>query len=636
MLFSSLSGDFQIDGAHGTYRTGLDLTHNMSQAIQNPRENINGFESRPQGRYIQPDHGDYVRDLSLNQASTESTVPAGHMCNPMVCTQSVEDDSRQHDTQGASKPEICAIVLLETHNITTTTQAREKTPFQHNAFEELGPRTSTTISAKAPAFPRLSKFQTWRAPFFMISGLGCGFVIALSQHFMNSGLNSQQVAVVKAEYRLPQAWILIINALLAFLVKASFITAAGTAVVQRQWLNMHRNIFSIEELDNITNLLGDLTSFMKRTTWYRSPILAILALASWILPVAVIVVPGTLTVASVRTTQQKSEPVPQLDYMSTAWTSNYSQISYLNFGAYEFHPVAAPTVYRVMYTSASSGQILALPSRYLNANYHLEFFAPKLKCKPATKVLAKNLTQQWGTVYDHGVWLTEFGVIDFASFVQENLTAYLGTNGTIGVDASSIFNKDLDFFSNDAAHIYFMSNGGKWSGSSMLPTARGPFNWTTGGKAMVNATDCKLYNASYSVHFNFKYPAQNIKVATVDQNVVSFGNVSPVSNYTVTTVDDSIGNTIYGYVFDPTLNAYASIMQSFGRFFIGASMDGFYGARKTEGAPPFPESDFDLMLNLDNTNIENFTRDIEEMFQNFTISLLSEPLLRYVRLDLSV
>ena len=469
----------------------------------------------------------------------------------------------------------------------------------------------------------------------MIGGFSCGLVIALAQHSMNSQLNGQQVSEVQAGHRLPQAWILSINALLAFLVQMSFITAAGTAVIQRQWLNMHRDIFSIEELDNITSLLGDLTSFVKRTTWYRAPILATLALIPWMLPVAVIVVPGTLTVASVSTTQQKWEAVPQLDYTSAAWTSNYSQISHLNFGASEFHPVTAPTVYRAMYTSASSGRILALPSRYSNASYHLDFFAPKLKCEPASKALTNNLTRHFGTVYDHGVWQTEFGVIDFASFVQENLTNYLSTNGTIGVDASSIFDKDLDY-SNDAAHIYFMSNGGKWSGSSVLPTTGGPLNWTTGGKAMVNTTDCKLYNASYSVDFNFDYPSQNIKVATTDKNVVSFGNVSPVSNYTVSTVDDNLGNTIYVYVFDPTINAYASIMQSFGRFFSGISTDGFYGVRKKEGVLPLPQSDFDVMLNLDNTNIENFARDIEEMFQNFTISLLSEPLLRWVRFDLSI
>lgn len=119
--------------------------------------------------------------------------------------------------------------------------------------------------------------QSWRAPFVILSTLLAGLVCALAHHFTNAYLSGQVVT----DCAIPQAWVLRLQTVFAFLVKMFFTVSVGSAFVQRQWWKFHRQGFNVREIDAITTVLGDVFSLLTLSAWRKAPLLAVAALISW-------------------------------------------------------------------------------------------------------------------------------------------------------------------------------------------------------------------------------------------------------------------------------------------------------------------------------------------------------------------
>lgn len=138
------------------------------------------------------------------------------------------------------------------------------------------PSTASEVIATAPGNERPTH-KSWRAPAIMFATLLAGLGAALGHHFMNVSLNGKQVD----QAGLSQGWASRFSTALAFLVQCFFTTSVGTAFVQRQWLNFHREPYKIEEIDSLTGILGNIFDFFTGLVWLRNPILTTIAIVSW-------------------------------------------------------------------------------------------------------------------------------------------------------------------------------------------------------------------------------------------------------------------------------------------------------------------------------------------------------------------
>lgn len=130
------------------------------------------------------------------------------------------------------------------------------------------------LSEQEPSTPR----KSWRAPLIICVSLTLGLIIALAHHFMNQYLSGKAMD----EVELSQAWVSRFGTALAFLVKMCFTIAVGAAYTQRQWWEMRHENFTIQDVDNLTSVLGNALNFVSSSVWFRVPNLTCIALVSWL------------------------------------------------------------------------------------------------------------------------------------------------------------------------------------------------------------------------------------------------------------------------------------------------------------------------------------------------------------------
>ncbi|KAM0690751.1 hypothetical protein Q7P36_009520 [Cladosporium allicinum] len=250
---------------------------------------------------------------------------------------------------------------------------------------------------------------------------------------------------------------------------------------------------------------------------------------------SMVVAPGFLTVQPMPTTNTTFFGVPQLDFNTSNFVTN-TRNDYLRSGDSK--------IYKLAIRTSVTRQPMLLESTFANETYHLDFAGPAVKWMSANESVVNNLTIDIGT----GLFARGRGPIDFLSWVgddepvqvlRENVTAVLDTNST------------------DGARLFVMTNTGNWS-ETITATLRGvPYH-----HRKVNVTECLLYNATYSVNFDFGFP-------------------------------------------------------TFGKMLVGSSTGLLYGAERTYLTSA-------RVLDIDWSSGEAVARDLQQMFQNITLSLLSD------------
>ena len=119
---------------------------------------------------------------------------------------------------------------------------------------------------------------SWRAPTTILLALFVGLGFAFAHHFMGLSLNGKPVEQVE----LSQAWVSRFSTALAFLVKLALATSVGAAYTQHQWQRLRQQDFRTSEIDALTSVLANAFSFLSSTVWFKHPVLALMALVSWL------------------------------------------------------------------------------------------------------------------------------------------------------------------------------------------------------------------------------------------------------------------------------------------------------------------------------------------------------------------
>ena len=330
------------------------------------------------------------------------------------------------------------------------------------------------------------------------------------------------------------------------------------------------------------------------------------------LPLAVIITPGTLIVQTSYESSQLVTKPPQLSldtdlYAIWFYAMNPVTIEGVNY-LIEWN-LQGPRS-QVMAITAGAGvqqAILPIVPPHSNSTYHLEFIAPALKCAQPPQANITAFRQALDTATNK----TSFNIGSTA------IDAVLGEVGQIGLvynawapDGSHVDLSNPNWNKNGS--VYVDSTSGKYSGSTTFFYI-GQVNTTnvSGYKVVYTKTmvlQCTLYNATYAVQFNFNGTHQDIRTSIVKY-------LNPVPAVLDTYKDD-----------EKTSAAYTAIMWAFNELLVGTgTMAPGHGQTVPNYVGTLAQSTA-LRKYIEETEALEFAavkENIEQMFHNVTLSFLS-------------
>lgn len=324
------------------------------------------------------------------------------------------------------------------------------------------------------------------------------------------------------------------------------------------------------------------------------------------LPLAVIVTPGTLAIQTAHQTSYAMTKPPQL----TLDANQYAIYSVADNDESPMNlqgPVSSLTAVAV----ASAAQQVILPIAHLepNISYHLRFNGPTLQCTEPAKSNISAFRQALTDATSSG-W---FG----------------GTN--IGLDTAGGSNLAYNAWAPDQNKYEDLSNP-NWNNGSLINTIDTTYGKYQGGtlfiylghvsgfntlSGTITILQCTLFNATYYVDFRFSGGNQEVKITdltyhspvNITDQIVDFDTVPP-------TAEDLSNPGV----------TYTAVMWAFNQVLIGS------GTTNTDAEQPVPiytgtlaqitalrqfiEGTGDLQFNAIKVTVE-------EMFQNTTVSLLN-------------
>lgn len=310
-----------------------------------------------------------------------------------------------------------------------------------------------------------------------------------------------------------------------------------------------------------------------------------------LLPIAAIITPAAIIVSPYQETRSLSSTPRQLYFDPT---------QYANLQTLDRTDYVGPSSdsLRTAFGSAMTGQQLVIPAAYPNISYTLNFLGPALQCDPAEASFVHE-------VYE--AYLSQLSGI-------ENQYRYIAwvpvAKGRLNLTDSS---EPLDLVSTDTAHLYIIPNtsvaGPVFVGGIQITPDDTHYGYQ-------DLLDCKLYNASYQAVFNFSYPSQMIDIRS--RTLLNPVNVSTdISDWYFS--DKNAADVVQ---MQAQRICYQSIMDCVGRLLVGYEWwrGGFKVVDKTSWA----------MMSIDWTSRDTAQQGLEELFQNITLSMLSNPSLTYV------
>lgn len=254
------------------------------------------------------------------------------------------------------------------------------------------------------------------------------------------------------------------------------------------------------------------------------------------------------------------------------------------------------------FQTASTNRPMSLPSEYQNQTYQLNFDGPMIQCKPAKYDLVYNLSISEARRRNHDIPSAATTYTKFASWVSTDNFALNMTNGTRDHVQLNL-DDTLDTHSAENAKLFVMTNTGSRT-KTIIDPANSDDSGRSGRLAMkggeLNVTECRLYNATYDVRFDFEYPNQTRDVT------ISYDSRPLTINHT----------TLFRH---KQLWPYAATMQAFGRLLVGEASHSRISSTTYHNQTSW------WLLNVDWFDKDPVPTILEQLFQNITLSLLSDP-----------
>jgi hypothetical protein len=362
--------------------------------------------------------------------------------------------------------------------------------------------------------PRALRKIHWRVPTVIILAFVAGLAFALGHHAFYDSLDGQAVD----DHLFGQQINLAVGQVFAFLVRASLVICIGASYWQVFWGTVLHGTVAISQIDALAGMLGsilDLLNLKASTTW---PVLVALALLSWMVPLASILPPATLSVQSITTTESAYPrvPMPQFDEVSMAILLTNTLAPGMNpDGTYEGDAVSisnyqrpARQLSKLLAATAYQGAVPDHDTTFANSTYTLKFPAPAMSCQFIQQDLLKHFNDAMNCTFmlvegDNAPEVECENLVTYLSWVPGRV---LGDDYPIGDEhlvpfvANSLTNgflpTELRGWSSQYDHLYIGGlTGGPTSVFVATRSQRLPYDNNSW-----DLLNCSMYNASYSVN----------------------------------------------------------------------------------------------------------------------------------------
>jgi hypothetical protein len=251
----------------------------------------------------------------------------------------------------------------------------------------------TKLSERHTAPPARS--LSWKSFAIMFLLLTVGILAATGQHLFYSYVNGERVE----DFTISQDWVIRVATAIAFLFQTVLVAAVGSAFTQRFWFAVRRESLAIGSIDAIFRILGDPRKFFNTEFMFKTKLLLLFAVISYLLPVATILSPGALTgnLFSIRVvvTIVVNDPSTTLSNSSVPVLSALdNDVGFVRTGSAWSYLGSSDQLRRVAARVLTNGEISPFPSPCgSNCTYNITFLGPAYKCiRLAPSATLPNLT----------------------------------------------------------------------------------------------------------------------------------------------------------------------------------------------------------------------------------------------------
>lgn len=296
----------------------------------------------------------------------------------------------------------------------------------------------------------------------------------------------------------------------AFLFRACLVLATCTSYWQVFWATALRNTLTVSSMDALAGVLSSLLDFTSFKTFFCNPGLAALALLAWLVPFASLLPPATLSVLPSAMTNNTYNHV-LVPHFANITMAEYN---YRSFAGDKFSGIEGglkpsnvdmylnPTfqLSRLATTTAYRGAVSDHRTLEPNSTYEIEFYAPAVQCQSAPRNVIKGFDKAAGCnftrIANYPVkienpceqnnafvsWVpNESALVPFGNGSLRS--GFLPLDEELGSESTEAYSKTyLGHFENGPATLFVATR-----------SQRQP--WTREWDVM----NCSLFNASYTV-----------------------------------------------------------------------------------------------------------------------------------------
>ncbi|KAG9517638.1 hypothetical protein KCV07_g5995, partial [Aureobasidium melanogenum] len=424
----------------------------------------------------------------------------------------------------------------------------------------------------------------WRILCILYGSLLASIAFAVGHHLHNQKLNNTVVsttndlAIGTWTGVSSQKFNTAVGNTLASLFRTFLSITVTTAYCQIVWHALKARSTRLNIVDAISGILANPVGFLNLGAWKKSALLLPLATVIWLLPIAPIVTPATLTVATSPQILHDMVNVTSVDFNSLNFAFTEG-LCFYNSPRYE--------VRKAVTAAAVPGAVLSIdaPRGQRNASYVQEFAAPALQCNNVNdsllgEILSNVNVSSWNTSLSYGflAWVPEVDyLLPFRPSPQsDGQVFYQLRPDTIGPFNGKALTLFVAIFPNFITPFDTYGLSKDW-------------NYT----ANPTVVGCNLMNATYSLSFNWTNSIRDLNVTVMpSKNAIPYPYL--IDNCTdVTSVSEiqEMDATDVSMQPLPDLNrtlvqrvAYASVMDAFTRLVIGSISQEPYDMRLAAGS----------------------------------------------------
>ncbi|KXT10354.1 hypothetical protein AC579_9159 [Pseudocercospora musae] len=462
----------------------------------------------------------------------------------------------------------------------------------------------------------------WLAPVTILSSLIGGTCLAIAHHLFNSSLKGTLVDADPYElvnFEVTQQQInTAVGTALAFLSRSCLVVALSTAYTQAFWWTITRDCATarLSTIDVLYSVLSNFWNLFKARMWWKHPLLLLMALVIWLIPIAAIITPATLSVAiaAVKPSPSEYRSVPRADFESLKFFAPGQSNTFTGLASVDTVFYNGPTymVERIAYSVATGGTILPISPASPNASWSLDFNGPALRCnninttmreQMQTNILNAYRGNSCQQPYNYLAWTAANGSPTPSEGIASNenpfgnhaapfsnTTPFIMNRGTLGpllydaVGAKGNATTNGAANATQAATIYFAAmpkfKYRELGSCDANPNITAEQVSVEFGRYFVNSTilECQLRNTSYHTNFTYVNGQQFVDITTSapdeDAPVATLAGFYMNGDYPKCAGlnADYEGCNVDRYTLQRL--SFQAILDAFGRVFVGTVLDG--------------------------------------------------------------